>query len=298
VGVRTGAVVVAAAVVVASGCGVTADVAVPVAAGPAATTTPPTAVPATAPPATFPPGPTTTWQAGAGGLQVTVTAPAQVVAGEPVTFEVHAADDLGSLVGAEFRFGDGHVVGFPPWEVVCAYVDDGPADRPLDHAEEHVRAFRQAGSYEFTAGIWTGGCDTEMEHVAVDGRVVVLPGDTEANGPLPPVAQLGHEYFVDGDPSVLVTDVGGRDDDGWVTTLELDWGDGSDPVVLERGTAACTDPGDAWVASSWSSQQRHRYPAVGAYEVHLRVVSSGCDGTATQVDEATGRFNYPPVQGS
>lgn len=112
-----------------------------------------------------------------------------------------------------------------------------------------------------------------------------------------PKAKIGHAYYTDGDPSVLITDIGGYDEDGFVQRIDIDWGDGS-TQTLEQDWERC-DAVKANYPGGWFSQPtEHRYDEAGEYLVNIQVTSLGCDGETVQSDTVQRTLEYPPEQGS
>lgn len=108
---------------------------------------------------------------------------------------------------------------------------------------------------------------------------------------------MGHAYYVDGDPSVLVSDIGGYDEDGFVALVKIDWGDGSEQTVLERPLSECRPVGQ-WPGGWFAEPTKHRYERQGEYEVKVTATSVGCDGEQAQTDTTVRSLEYPPHQGS
>jgi hypothetical protein len=85
----------------------------------------------------------------------------------------------------------------------------------------------------------------------------------------------------------------GRDDDGYVSRITVDWGDGSPVTNFDYPLSSCKDPGSTWPQSSQAADANHGYASNGKYTVHVIVTSVGCDGKDAQTATADAAVNYP-----
>lgn len=232
------------------------------------------------------------------GLRVTMRAPSEVRAGDLFTVRVHVVDNEGAQDRFTMDFGDRELPQFGT-DLVCSGVagqermPEGPTNRRI--VERH--AYRAGGTYTIRAAAGTGGCSARIENAIAIGKIRVIPADVPSNGPQPAIATIGHEDFVN-DRSVLVTDIVGRDRDGFVNRIELDWGDGSDRLVKTQSLRRCNASAERWPDETLHDDPRHRYANEGTYVLRLRVTSVGCDGRSEQIDRASFKVRYPPEQGS
>lgn len=250
------------------------------------------------------------------GLQVELIAPQRVRTAEVLELRVRVTDDRGEFGGAALRFGDGHEAGGLPFDLVCSQtVREEPVEPPATEEIVERWSYRAVGTYTIEVEVVSGGCVAESENERASIVVVVEPGDTPSNGPLTPTAYIGHEYLVTdwmiedhgyapGQLGEVVTDFVGQDLDGFVSRLEVDWGDGSEMLVLEANRDACTEGPNRWPqglirGSSTGPPPSHRYAEEGIYTVRVRTVSVGCDGSEAQeaTDERTISFPPPPGGG-
>jgi hypothetical protein len=238
------------------------------------------------------------WSDSSGGLRVTLTTPESVRAGQLFDVRVEATDTDGRIRHVAARFEPERPYGT---DLVCTGIAGQPqptSEGPDEESRSFFHAYRTSGRYEVRASAGSGGCDTKIESVAVSGEIEVLPATVPTNGPMQPKAEITHEYYIDGDPTMLVTDIGGTDPDGYVTRVELDWGDGSDSHVNDASLDRCEEKEGDWPDTYLGDQPKHRYPENGTYRLTLTVTSVGCDGGAEQTDVRTETFSYPPTQGT
>jgi hypothetical protein len=99
--------------------------------------------------------------------------------------------------------------------------------------------------------------------------------------------------------------VRGEDHDGYLSRLELDWGDGTARTVVRNENPCHRPPDDAWIQSSYAvNNVRHQYADDPAgHVIVLTVVSTGCRGEYTQRHSyswrpnrstGSGPFSSPP----
>jgi hypothetical protein len=235
---------------------------------------------------------------GEDGLELVVATAETAPAGEPFDVRVEARDDAGDNRGIEVDFGDGQTWGGLPFDLVCgAVAGETPTEEASDVTEDVTHSYPRAGTYEIVVRTFTGGCFVDHETATVRATVEVVGDTAVTNGPQPPRAKIGHAYYTDGDPSILVSDIGGYDDDGFVSRIEVDWGDGSEPEAFTRPLSQC-DEGKGWPTGWFSEPLEHAYEDEGNYEVAVEVLSVGCEGEDAQSDSVTRTLEFPPEQGS
>lgn len=242
----------------------------------------------------------TVWTEGRHGLELTLSAPKAVVGGRSFEIAYEVADDEGAIRGVEIEWGDGKTWGGMPFDLVCTASADAPNPREgaSSRNKKMTHAYREAGIYMVTLRAYTGGCFTHWDRKAVSAKIeVVADGEAASNGPSAPRAKIGHAYYTGGDPRILVSDLGGYDDDGFVNRVDIDWGDGS-TETLERPLSECEDVQAGWPEGWFSKPAKHAYEADGEYLVKVDVVSVGCDGGSAQTDSTQRILEFPPEQGS
>jgi hypothetical protein len=181
--------------------------------------------------------------------------------------------------------------------VCTAVVGEKPNEDASDVTEDLTHSYPQAGIFEIVVRTYTGGCFVDHETATVRAKVKVVGTTAVTNGPEPPRAKIGHAYYTDGDPSILVSDIGGYDDDGFVSRIEVDWGDGSERETFTRPPSQC-EQGSGWPTGWFSEPLEHAYSEEGEYEVEVEVLSVGCGGEDPQSDSVTRTLEFPPEQGS
>ena len=232
------------------------------------------------------------------GLVVEVTAPESIPGGQTFDVSVDAHDNAGEIRGVEIDFGDNQTWGGLPFDLVCgAEAGTTPTEGPDQQRPRVEHSYRKAGTYDITVSAYSGGCFVHYDRASVRTSVKVVSDATQSNGPRPPRAKIGHAYYVNDDPSVLVSDIGGYDDDGYVTEVVVDWGDGTDTEVLTRPLSKCSTDG-GWPNGWFFDSLKHAYAEEGDYEVSVEVTSVGCDGMNEQADAVTRVLEFPPEQGS
>ena len=135
--------------------------------------------------------------------------------------------------------------------------------------------------------------------VAADAPVTtstVVPVSTTLRPPptaAPPVSRpAGHEE----DHSWVKLGIDAFDDDGWMRTVTVDWGDGS-PAQTFTGGIPCTVWSSGWPAPSrilvWE-RTTHHYLAPGSYTITVTALSTACDGvSAPQTGRRTVAWPVP-----
>lgn len=125
--------------------------------------------------------------------------------------------------------------------------------------------------------------DMESKSLTVDGRVVVRPGPLPSNGPHP----LDLDAWVSDErsaPGTTMLGVSAEDPDGFVDSVEIDWGDGSPRHLKSTSPKKCRAADNVWPSASpsFGTLVPHDSPA-GTHVARVTARSSGCDGLDEQV---------------
>jgi hypothetical protein len=233
------------------------------------------------------------------GLEVSITAPEVVEAGQRFEITYQVSDVEGEIRGVLVDWGDGKTSGGLPTDLVCDSVagEAKPTEPSSSEKESLPHAFRRASTYKIEVSAYSGGCFTPYDRIAAHVDIRVTGEDDHSNGPLPPRAKIGHAYYIDGDPSVLVSDIGGFDEDGFVYRIKIDWGDGSTKTI-DQPIEFCDAVAGGYPGGWFSAPMEHRYREQGRFLVNVKVTSVACDGEDHQTDRAQRMLRFPPTQGS
>ena len=154
-------------------------------------------------------------------------------------------------------------------------------------------------------GRWTlavrpgAGCGASQVDSVLFITLEIGAGTTTIQGPSLPQLRIdswtrpaGHED----DYSWVALAMDAFDDDGWMRTVTVDWGDGS-PVQTFTGGIPCTVWRSGWPAPSrilvWE-RNAHHYLAPGSYTITVTGLSTACDGvSAPQTGRRTVAWPVP-----
>lgn len=207
-----------------------------------------------------------------------------------VNFTVTAHRPAGMVVRMVVAYGDGR--GYDDWSWATAdYCPTSSPDDQTDFTFTLEHAYRAAGTYDMTVTMTQmTSCTTSGDSSSDGVHVDVAQGAVLSNGPTVPTVGgkfiKGSTKSGDGVLTPYTWTVKGKlsgwDDDGWVTKITVDWGDGSTPTGYDFGTDGCTDTPTAWPQSQRYQSVEHAYTKQGTYSVTYSVTSTGCDGTDAQ----------------
>lgn len=240
----------------------------------------------------------TSWTAVASGVTITVKVDkASPAAGEPVRFDVEASSASRACCALVLRFGDGSMYPQQNQNGPCA------PGAPQGHGPvslSTVHTYSGNNQWMFEAQALTGNCDEPGGAGALFGILQVGPSST-GQGPARPdvwIARTGYmgengQPAHQGDRSWAAVVAIAKDDDGWVRSAKLDWGDGTKPQVYASGMTCRPTvtgwPGGTQIAfgAVGSGEGVHHYANPGTYTVTVTAVSTGCDDTVTQTGTGT-----------
>lgn len=213
--------------------------------------------------------------------------------GEPVRFDVEASSATRACCVLVVGFGDGATYGQPNEHGPCA------PGAPQGHGPVSVttsHAYGRPNQYMFEVRAFTGNCQEDGGVGTLFGIFQVGPPST-GQGPTLPHVELSRTMILgengqpaphQGDRTWAAVVAVAKDDDGWVRSATLDWGDGTPPQVFPTGMTCRPTltgwPGGTQIAfgAVGSGEGVHHYATPGTYTVTVTAVSTGCDGTVTQ----------------
>jgi hypothetical protein len=241
----------------------------------------------------FPSGPATflsdpTAPPSAPGLHLELSFPSQVATAEILEATLRIRDDAGSVSEQTVLWGEtpGR---FPTMVVDCVRP---PTGAPPSGDETRVlrHAYRAPGTYTIAVKVWTGHCQaTDVEEKIVEGTITVVQGATPSNGPLAPVPHIEDRRNINEDPGPgeVAFFLGGKDEDGFVRRLVVDWGDGNVEVLVDAPLSNCEETPILWPSTYLDGREaNHVYPP-GTFTLTVTVTSVGCagDDVQTQSDD-------------
>lgn len=185
------------------------------------------------------------------------------------------------------RFGDrwGGIAGRPA--VDCVYEERPTTSSPPEVQEStktYDHAYRVAGEYRIWLQVMRTSCD-DHHRVELTGRVVVGPGITFSNGPQPPEVLMWQSQVSPGLGWVELN-VDARDPDGFVSSVVVEWGDGT-TETKQYPLTDCTDDDTYWQPTSAAVTWQHAYGHRGPRPIEVIVTSSGCGGADVQTATTT-----------
>ena len=155
---------------------------------------------------------------------------------------------------------------------------------PLDETRTFHHSYRAADTYQIHVQVTTAvDCAGSADETATVELGVVVPAvAATANGPQPPEARLLSLGGLRGTSDVTLG-IEGRDEDGWVIDVVVDWGDGTPPESMTVSAAReCSDSASQYPSSLLQGSASHTYAEPGVYTVHMTAKSTGCDGSDEQ----------------
>lgn len=229
------------------------------------------------------------WSAESDSLKASVEVSASSLrVADVVRFIVTVEDESGSTLRVGIDYGDRTPTGVPaPTHLDCQSESD-PASSERRVAKQVVfsHGYRQVGSVTPRIVVRSNGCQRAERSLEITGNldVLAISGVIPTNGPLGPAvtAEQPRTASTTGTVTLIVT---ATDLDGYVRTIEVDWGDGSTPSVQRFGLDDCTDDPGFWAPSQRTVTFEHEFRESGDHGVVARVTSSGCTGSDAQQGE-------------
>lgn len=233
--------------------------------------------------------------------RITVRQIGTAVAGQPARFEV-IEQGFGGPGTSGIDFGEG--LPGPSGTGVHGCGGANPAIAP--HTEQWTHVYRFPGQWRVRVYFEPDCDDRKLPIIEGFGTITVLPSEQRvpSNGPERPLSEEDPLYCKMatrgwGEPEPLPRTVDClpdyEDDDGYVTRIAFDWGDGSEPTVFEYPLSDCVDPTTRWPMTQVDDEKsppwptRHQYPRPGRYRAYVTVTSTGCDGLDPQTAVASTR---------
>ncbi len=227
----------------------------------------------------------TSWAGISDGVTITVRTdkPAPRV-GDPITFDIDLSSSAHVCCGVEVSFGDGY-----RFDGGNSWTCPGPQGHgPVHFTTTHT--YNLDGRWTFMVAPISGNCVEPQAMAGLFGVVEIGPGAKAAQGPTPPRIDFFDEtqrpVGRESDRSWASMVAWIQDDDGFIVSAAIDWGDGSAPQSFgpTADLSTCRPTLEGWpgqgVKSIPTGQAIHHYAAPGVYTLTLTAISTGCDGVS------------------
>jgi hypothetical protein len=226
----------------------------------------------------------TSWTGVSNGITITVRSDSAAPrAGTPIEFAVEASAAV-PCCQMSMWFGDGFSRS-DEQGYTCP-----PAARavgPVTFRASHT--YNLDGRWTFAVSAGTPDCGATIPDGTLFGSFDVGPGKSTAQGPALPQVTVDQSTRPPGhDEDYSWVSMAGQvlEDDGWIRSVTLDWGDGSPTLPLggALGPTECQSTLAGWPAPSrmviFTGKAVHHYAAPGSYMITVTAVSTACDGTS------------------
>jgi len=165
--------------------------------------------------------------------------------------------------------------------------DQPQAAAPFEYDTTLTHLYATPGRYHLEATTTVASqCPAppgEVDHWAHTTADVDLASGYGANGPLLP--QLQPNFSTDFGGTTM--NVPAWDDDGWIQSVTIDWGDGTPPVTASNDGACTMYAGYARGIEFLPPTQRHSYETHGAHVATITGTSTDCNGQSPQTERQT-----------
>jgi hypothetical protein len=232
--------------------------------------------------------------------RITIRQIGTAYAGQVARYEVETANMMNGIFN-RIEWGDGHGSEGSGAHGTCARPQPGTG--PSIESGDHT--YRFPGQWRVTVTVGPVCGDPNVEGYVGTGVITVLPADVPSNGPFVPLGpdrafdcrDAGNPYPGPRPPALAIDCFPAYDDeDGYVTSVAIEWGDGSPDSVWNYPLSDCVESTTTWPSTPFDEDAtddpwdaRHLYPAKGIYRAYVTVTSSGCDGKDVQVGTASTR---------
>jgi len=233
----------------------------------------------------FTPG-QTSWTGVSNGANIAVrTDNARPREGDAVRFDVEVSSPGHACCGIALLFGDGALTD----QGMSASCPDGGNHGPGPVQFSATHTYNLHGRWMFSIQVVTGNCQEPWANASLFGTIEIAPGTPTAQGPFQPTVFVGHTSRPPGHDADFswASVVGWADDeDGWITTSYIDWGDGTPNQPVNPAFGPCTTGASGWPRAShvatYTGEAIHHYDHPGTYTIVMVVISTACDGTMPQ----------------
>jgi hypothetical protein len=218
-------------------------------------------------------------------LSLTMTPPDPHV-GEQIRFDATASYPGPCCTLMSLAFGDG----YHQTETFDALPCPGTSDAPTSVQATFTHTYNQPGKWHLLFSEGTGRCPGPIQSGAALITIAVGDGPSTSQGPQLPTLQLDVSPDPPGPVGGLHAGifVWARDEDGYISAVLIDWGDGT-PVAQSSGDPIpCHLTSAEWpVSSEFHAPQSqppfiHDYATQGVFTITVTVISTGCDGDDAQ----------------
>jgi hypothetical protein len=230
-----------------------------------------------------------TYSASREGISLTATfSTVRAKTGQPVTITVKGSRGEPTCCSLFALYGDGQ--SSTSQETACPQ----PVTTSRTATFEHT--WNRAGKWVLQLQANESSCGGGDAYALMRVTVEITAGTTTSNGPAKPTVKVDRDQQPrPGDDSYAAYYGHAEDEDGWISRLVLDYGDGTAPRTFGGSPRACQEgrggqPNPSYADLPYDPPHTHHYEAPGEYVVTLTAYSTGCDGRSEQSAKAS--FTY------